>query len=132
MVHWPEVIVTYDSTDKVLFSADGFGKFGASDAEREGSDAMKKKSEHPLRKLLLIPAQLVLDVLVLSWAASADIHQIPAEDALGHPFPVLTLLAIAVMGVATLVVIVLSIILTAAGLRKKRREKNQEAYSETI
>jgi len=33
MVHWPEVIVTYDSTDKVLFSADGFGKFGALDAE---------------------------------------------------------------------------------------------------
>ena len=33
MVHWPEVMVTYDSTDKVLFSADGFGKFGANDVE---------------------------------------------------------------------------------------------------
>ncbi len=33
MVHWPEVIVTYDETDKVLFSADAFGKFGAVDAE---------------------------------------------------------------------------------------------------
>ena len=33
MVHWPEVIVTYDSTDKVLFSADGFGKFGALDGD---------------------------------------------------------------------------------------------------
>lgn len=33
MVHWPEVMMTYDSTDKVLFSADGFGKFGALDAE---------------------------------------------------------------------------------------------------
>mgnify|MGYP002625028047 CR=1 FL=1 len=33
MVHWPEVIVTYDSKDKVLFSADGFGKFGALDVE---------------------------------------------------------------------------------------------------
>ncbi len=33
MVHWPEVIVTYDTTDKVLFSADGFGKFGALDAD---------------------------------------------------------------------------------------------------
>lgn len=33
MVHWPEVIVTYDSVDKVLFSADGLGKFGALDAE---------------------------------------------------------------------------------------------------
>ena len=35
MVHWPEVIVTYDSLDKVLFSADGFGKFGALDVEEE-------------------------------------------------------------------------------------------------
>ena len=35
MVHWPEVIVTYDSLDKILFSADGFGKFGALDVEEE-------------------------------------------------------------------------------------------------
>ena len=35
MVHWPEVMVTYDSTDKVLFSADGFGKFGALDVTED-------------------------------------------------------------------------------------------------
>ncbi len=35
MVHWPEVIVTYESTEKVLFSADGFGKFGALDADED-------------------------------------------------------------------------------------------------
>lgn len=35
MVHWPEVIVTYDSTDKVLFSADAFGKFGALDVDED-------------------------------------------------------------------------------------------------
>ncbi len=35
MVHWPEVIMTYDSYDKVLFSADGFGKFGALDADED-------------------------------------------------------------------------------------------------
>ncbi len=35
MVHWPEVIVTYDSKDKILFSADGFGKFGALDADED-------------------------------------------------------------------------------------------------
>ena len=35
MVHWPEVMVTYDSKDKVLFSADGFGKFGANDVEED-------------------------------------------------------------------------------------------------
>lgn len=35
MVHWPEVVVSYDSTDKVLFSADGFGKFGAQDVQED-------------------------------------------------------------------------------------------------
>ncbi len=35
MVHWPEVIVTYDATDEILFSADGFGKFGALDTDEE-------------------------------------------------------------------------------------------------
>lgn len=35
MVHWPEVIMSYDSTDKVLFSADGFGKFGALDVDED-------------------------------------------------------------------------------------------------
>ena len=35
MVHWPEVMVTYESTEKILFSADGFGKFGALDSEEE-------------------------------------------------------------------------------------------------
>ncbi|WRK55211.1 FprA family A-type flavoprotein [Coprobacillaceae bacterium CR2/5/TPMF4] len=35
MVHWPEVMVTYDNKDKVLFSADGFGKFGANDVEED-------------------------------------------------------------------------------------------------
>ena len=42
MVHWPEVIVTYDSADKVLFSADGFGKFGAFDADEEWADEARR------------------------------------------------------------------------------------------
>ena len=42
MVHWPEVIVTYDSTDKVLFSADGFGKFGATDADEPWADEARR------------------------------------------------------------------------------------------
>ena len=42
MVHWPEVIVTYDSTDKVLFSADGFGKFGALDVEENWADEARR------------------------------------------------------------------------------------------
>ena len=44
MVHWPEVIVTYDSTDKLLFSADGFGKFGANDTvDPEGWDCEARR-----------------------------------------------------------------------------------------
>ena len=42
MVHWPEVIVTYDSTDKVLFSADGFGKFGALDVKEDWADEARR------------------------------------------------------------------------------------------
>ena len=42
MVHWPEVIVTYDSKDKVLFSADGFGKFGALDADEPWADEARR------------------------------------------------------------------------------------------
>ena len=42
MVHWPEVLVTYDSLDKVLFSADGFGKFGALDVEEAWDDEARR------------------------------------------------------------------------------------------
>ena len=44
MVHWPEVVVTYDTADKVLFSADGFGKFGANDVkDPEGWDCEARR-----------------------------------------------------------------------------------------
>ena len=42
MVYWPEVIVTYDALDKVLFSADGFGKFGALDVEQDWDDEARR------------------------------------------------------------------------------------------
>ena len=42
MVHWPEVMVTYDATDKVLFSADGFGKFGALDVTEDWDDEARR------------------------------------------------------------------------------------------
>lgn len=42
MVHWPEVMVTYDSTDKVLFSADAFGKFGALDCNESWDDEARR------------------------------------------------------------------------------------------
>ncbi len=42
MVHWPEVMVTYESSEKILFAADGFGKFGALDAEEEWTDEARR------------------------------------------------------------------------------------------
>lgn len=42
MVHWPEVMMTYDSTDRVLFSADGFGKFGTTDADEPWVDEARR------------------------------------------------------------------------------------------
>lgn len=42
MVHWPEVIMTYDSADKILFTADGFGKFGALDVEQDWTDEARR------------------------------------------------------------------------------------------
>ena len=42
MVHWPEVMVTYDSADKILFSADGFGKFGALDVDEPWADEARR------------------------------------------------------------------------------------------
>lgn len=42
MVHWPEVMVTYEQKEKILFSADGFGKFGALDAEEDWTDEARR------------------------------------------------------------------------------------------
>ena len=42
MVHWPEVLMAYESTDKILFSADGFGKFGALDADEPWADEARR------------------------------------------------------------------------------------------
>ena len=57
MVHWPEVMVTYDSTEKVLFSADGFGKFGALDVEEPWDDEARKYGAQ-VQKLLKAAATL--------------------------------------------------------------------------
>ncbi|MBO5211734.1 MAG: FprA family A-type flavoprotein [Clostridia bacterium] len=72
MVHWPEVIMTYDSTDKVLFSADGFGKFGAFDCEEEWLDEAR-------RYYIGIVGKYGVQVnAVLKKAASLDIKTICA------------------------------------------------------
>ena len=70
MVHWPEVIVTYDSTDKVLFSADGFGKFGAFDADEPWADEARRyyigivgKYGTPVQHLLKKAAGLDIQII---------------------------------------------------------------------
>lgn len=70
MVHWPEVIVTYDSCDKVLFSADGFGKFGALDVEEDWTDEARRyfigivgKYGAPVQALLKKAAGLDIEII---------------------------------------------------------------------
>lgn len=70
MVHWPEVIVSYDSTDKVLFSADGFGKFGALDAPEDWADEARRyfigivgKYGAPVQTLLKKAAGLDISII---------------------------------------------------------------------
>ncbi len=70
MVHWPEVLMTYDIEDKLLFSADGFGKFGAMDADEEWTDEAR-------RYYIGIVAKFGAQVqAVLKKAAGLDIAQI--------------------------------------------------------
>ena len=70
MVHWPEVMVTYDSTDKVLFSADGFGKFGALDVDEPWDDEARRyfigivgKYGKPVQDLLAVAGGLDIQVI---------------------------------------------------------------------
>ena len=70
MVHWPEVIVTYDATDKVLFSADGFGKFGALDVEEDWACEARRyyigivgKYGMQVQKLLKVAATLDIQTI---------------------------------------------------------------------
>lgn len=70
MVHWPEVLMTYDSYDKVLFSADGFGKFGANDVEEPWADEAR-------RYYIGIVGKYGMQVMnVLKKAANLDIQTI--------------------------------------------------------
>ena len=77
MVHWPEVMVTYDSTEKVLFSADGFGKFGALDAEEPWDDEARRyfigivgKYGKQVQALLKVAATLDIQKICLFTARS--------------------------------------------------------------
>ncbi len=71
MVHWPEVMLTYDSTDKVLFSADAFGKFGALDAEEDEWDCEARRyyfgivGKYGMQVQKLLKAAATLDIQII-------------------------------------------------------------------
>ena len=70
MVHWPEVMVTYDSTDKVLFSADGFGKFGALDVEEDWACEARRYyfgivGKYGVQVQKLLKAAAALDIAII-------------------------------------------------------------------
>ena len=84
MVHWPEVMVTYDSTDKVLFAADGFGKFGALDADELWDDEARRyfigivgKYGMQVQKLLKVAATLDIQTI-------CSLHGPVLKENLGH------------------------------------------------
>ena len=84
MVHWPEVMVTYDSTDKVLFSADGFGKFGALDVEEDWDCEARRyyigivgKYGPQVQKLLKVAATLDIPII-------CPLHGPVLTENLGH------------------------------------------------
>lgn len=84
MVHWPEVMVTYDSTDKVLFSADGFGKFGVLDVEEDWDDEARRyfigivgKYGTQVQSLLKVAA--TLDIRII-----CPLHGPVLSEDLGH------------------------------------------------
>ena len=84
MVHWPEVMVTYDSTEKVLFSADGFGKFGALDVEEDWDDESRRyfigivgKYGAQVQNLLKVAASLEIEKI-------CPLHGPVLTENLGH------------------------------------------------
>lgn len=84
MVHWPEVMVSYDSTDKVLFSADGFGKFGALDVDEEWDCEARRyyigivgKYGMQVQKLLKVAATLDIQII-------CPLHGPVLTENLGH------------------------------------------------
>ena len=84
MVHWPEVMVTYDSTDKALFSADGFGKFGALDVEEDWDCEARRyyigivgKYGPQVQKLLKVAATLDIQII-------CPLHGPVLTENLGH------------------------------------------------
>ena len=84
MGHWPEVMVTYDSRDKVLFSADGFGKFGALDVEEDWDDEARRYyigivGKYGVQVQNLLKAASALDIQTI-----CPLHGPVLKENLGH------------------------------------------------
>ena len=84
MVHWPEVIVTYDSCDKVLFSADGFGKFGALDACEPWADEARRYFIGIVGKYGAQVQALLKKAAALDIAAICPLHGPVLTENLGY------------------------------------------------
>ena len=84
MVHWPEVMVTYDSTDKVLFSADGFGKFGALDVEEDWDCEARRYYIGIVGKYGVQVQNLLKTASTLDIQAICPLHGPVLTENLGH------------------------------------------------
>lgn len=84
MVHWPEVMVTYDSADKVLFSADGFGKFGALDVEEEWACEARRYYIGIVGKYGLMVQKLLQKASVLDIQVICPLHGPVLNENLGY------------------------------------------------
>ncbi len=84
MVHWPEVIVTYDVKDKVLFSADGFGKFGALDVEEPWDDESRRYFIGIVGKYGAQVQALLKKAATLDIAVICPTHGPVLKENLGH------------------------------------------------
>ncbi len=84
MVHWPEVIVTYESTEKVLFSADGFGKFGTPDADEPWADEARRYYIGIVGKYGTQVQALLKKAATLDIAAICPLHGPVLTENLGY------------------------------------------------
>ena len=84
MVHWPEVMVTYDSTDKVLFSADGFGKFGVPSADEPWDDESRRYFIGIVGKYRAQVQALLKKAAGLDIAMICPLHGPVLREDLGH------------------------------------------------
>ena len=84
MVHWPEVMVSYESTEKILFSADGFGKFGAMDADEPWDDESRRYFINIVGKYGVQVQALLKKAASLDIRIIAPLHGPILKENLGH------------------------------------------------